>query len=74
MRVNESQNNCIKIERIIEFNSLPSILKIQRRRNASHRGYLWLTDVTLIINPTNIRSKIDIWLFDVKSLTNINML
>ena len=64
MRIDESQDRCIKIERIIEFDSLPSILKTQQRRIAYRKRYLWITDETIVIYPTNIRSKVNIWLTD----------
>ncbi|CAJ0750133.1 13749_t:CDS:2 [Entrophospora sp. SA101] len=47
----------IKIECILEFNSLPSVLKSKQRKVASCNGHLWMTDKTLIINPINIKSK-----------------
>ncbi|CAG8717061.1 5298_t:CDS:2, partial [Funneliformis mosseae] len=58
------------IEHILEFNSLPLMLKSQQRRIASHKGYLWMTDETLIINPAKIKSKVDIWLIDVNKPNN----
>ncbi|CAG8724653.1 9254_t:CDS:1, partial [Funneliformis mosseae] len=61
---------CIKIERILEFNSLPPMLKSQQKRIASHKGYLWMTDETLVINPAKIKSKDDIWLIDVNKPNN----
>ena len=70
LRVDNSQNICIKIECILEFKSLPSTLKSQRRRIAFNEGYLWMTDDTIIINPVNIVSKISIWLTDISKPDN----
>jgi hypothetical protein len=64
--VNDSHDDiCIRIENIIEYDSLPLRLKSQKRRNASYDGCLWMTDDTIIINPVNIVSKVDIWLTDI---------
>ncbi|UZN99587.1 uncharacterized protein OCT59_000854 [Rhizophagus irregularis] len=60
-----------KIENIIEYNSLPFQLKSQQRRNASYDGCLWMTDYTIIINPINIVSKVDIWLTDIASCDEV---
>ncbi len=70
LRVDKTQDRCIKIERIIEFNSLPPMLKSQQRRIASHKGYLWMTDETLVINPAKIKSKVNIWLSDINKPNN----
>ncbi|GBC46181.2 hypothetical protein GLOIN_2v1792200 [Rhizophagus irregularis DAOM 181602=DAOM 197198] len=58
------------IENIVEYNSLPFQFKSQQRRNASYDGCLWMTDYTIIINPINIVSKVDIWLTDIGELSN----
>ncbi|CAH1770415.1 5484_t:CDS:2, partial [Entrophospora sp. SA101] len=55
--IDDSQDIYIKIECILEFNSLPSVLKSKQRKVASCNGHLWMTDKTLIINPINIKSK-----------------
>ena len=60
----------MKIECILEYNLLPSRLKSQQRKAASHRGYLWMTDDTIIINSMNIISKINIWLTDINEPDN----
>ncbi|GBC28437.2 hypothetical protein GLOIN_2v1480079 [Rhizophagus irregularis DAOM 181602=DAOM 197198] len=65
LHINDSHDICIRIENIIEYNSLPFQLKSQQRRNASYDGCLWMTDYTIIINPINIVSKVDIWLTDI---------
>ncbi|UZO24593.1 uncharacterized protein OCT59_016889 [Rhizophagus irregularis] len=60
-----------KIENIVEYNSLPFQFKSQQRRNASYDGCLWMTDYTIIINPINIVSKVDIWLTDIASCDEV---
>ncbi|CAB5360472.1 unnamed protein product [Rhizophagus irregularis] len=70
LHINDSHDICIRIENIIEYNSLPFQLKSQQRRNASYDGCLWMTDYTIIINPINIVSKVDIWLTDIGELSN----
>ncbi|CAB5190902.1 unnamed protein product [Rhizophagus irregularis] len=62
LRVDDTQDTCIKIERIFEFGLLPLVLKSKHRKAASNDGCLWMTDDTIIINPINILSKVDIWL------------
>ncbi len=37
---------------------------MQQRKITSCKGYLWITDETIVIYSTNIRSKVDIWLTD----------
>jgi len=66
----DDKDFCIRIERILEYNLLPSQLKSQQRRVASHQGYLWMTDDTIIINPMNIVSKVNIWLTDISEPNN----
>ena len=68
--IDDSQDIYIKIECILEFNSLPSVLKSKQRKVASCNGHLWMTDKTLIINPINIKSKVYIWLMDISKPTN----
>ncbi|CAB4420623.1 unnamed protein product [Rhizophagus irregularis] len=58
LHIDDSQDMCIKIECILEFDSLPSILKSKHRKVASQDGCLWMTDDTLIIKPANIISKV----------------
>ncbi|UZO09324.1 uncharacterized protein OCT59_029556 [Rhizophagus irregularis] len=65
LRVDNSQDTCLKIECILEFNSLPSILKSRQRNVASQNGYLWMTDNTIIISLANVKSKVNVWLMDI---------
>ncbi|CAB4432430.1 unnamed protein product [Rhizophagus irregularis] len=69
LHIDDSQDMCIKIECILEFDSLSSILKSKHRKVASQDGCLWMTDDTLIIKPANIISKVDIWLTDISEPT-----
>ncbi|CAB4444803.1 unnamed protein product [Rhizophagus irregularis] len=40
-------------------------LKSRQRKNQSHIGMLWMTDKSIIIEPTIIESKIRVWLTDI---------
>ncbi|CAB4437475.1 unnamed protein product [Rhizophagus irregularis] len=70
LRVDDTQDTCIKIERILEFGLLPLVLKSKHRKATSNDGCLWMTDDTIIINPINILSKVDIWLSDINKPSN----
>ena len=70
LRIDDSQDYCIKLEHILEFDSLPIVLRSQQRRIASCNGYLWMTDNTVIIDTTNIMSKVNIWLVNVDEPDN----
>ncbi|CAB4432728.1 unnamed protein product [Rhizophagus irregularis] len=72
LHIDDSQDMCIKIECILEFDSLSSILKSKHRKVASQDGCLWMTDDTLIIKPANIISKVDIWLTDISEPSNFS--
>lgn len=55
----------IKVEQIINFDSLPKSFRSHQRKNQSYIGMLWITDKSIIIEPTIIESKIRVWLTDI---------
>ncbi|CAB4441984.1 unnamed protein product [Rhizophagus irregularis] len=61
----KSKQPLVKVEQIINFDSLPRSLKSRQRKNQSHIGMLWMTDKSIIIEPTIIESKIRVWLTDI---------
>ncbi|CAB4395578.1 unnamed protein product [Rhizophagus irregularis] len=61
----------IKAERILDFNSLPNLLKSHQRKNQiNNTQKLWMTDENEMIELNWIESKINVWLMDTKKPDN----
>ncbi|CAB5371849.1 unnamed protein product [Rhizophagus irregularis] len=61
----------IKAERILDFNSLPNLLKSRQRKNQiNNTQKLWMTDENEMIELNWIESKINVWLMDTKKPNN----
>ncbi|CAB4491266.1 unnamed protein product [Rhizophagus irregularis] len=61
----------IKAERILDFNSLPNLLKSRQRKNQiNNTQKLWMTDENEMIELNWIESKINVWLMDTKKPDN----
>ncbi|RGB25373.1 hypothetical protein C1646_771828, partial [Rhizophagus diaphanus] len=58
----KSNQYLVKVEQIINFNSLPRFLKSRERRN--QLKMMWMTEKNMVIEPISIISKVKIWLTD----------
>ncbi|CAB5171636.1 unnamed protein product [Rhizophagus irregularis] len=58
-------------ERILDFNSLPNLLKSRQRKNQiNNTQKLWMTNENEMIELNWIESKINVWLMDTKKPDN----